>query len=239
MKLRVVALFALIVSACARMPAEPANESPVTGGGFPLAVGNVWTFDATFSITRTDDSGTLLEPPTLRTGEVNRVIIGTEQIDGREYFTQAFAIAVDGGQSVTEWYRYRQDHDGFWEADVPLSVPPGTFPDDVEIAELARVALPLEVGKSWRLFGDAGPLLTVAAKDTLVLPFAEQTAWRIEVEPQDSGGAVVSTTVWYGESGLVRSESRREFSVLDVTSGQPFHITTLEIHELSALVLTD
>lgn len=98
----------------------PGNSSE--GAFFPLELGNHWEYHREF---------TLFEPygPYVYTGSIERTVIGTENLFGRDYTVVKEVELPDEGaldETIwTLWYRYRQDRAGLYSADVNLSEPPG------------------------------------------------------------------------------------------------------------------
>lgn len=89
-------------------------------GYFPLDIGNRWMYMGETSIMV--EGG---EPSTIHFEE-ERTIIGTEDLFGRMYVIEKQETYDDiRGDVITYWVRYRQDRAGLYEADVPITVPPG------------------------------------------------------------------------------------------------------------------
>jgi len=89
---------------------------------YPLRTGNYWRSDR--QLRAWDDDGTVIFDVS---GESSREIIGEEQLFGRMYMVEEWRIIerYDGNEDTTTfWVRYRQDRDGLYEADIPISDPP-------------------------------------------------------------------------------------------------------------------
>jgi hypothetical protein len=58
-----------------------------------------------------------------------RSIVGSEELSGREYMLEnqvsIISSGIDPDDTITYWYRYRQDRAGLYEADVATTDPPG------------------------------------------------------------------------------------------------------------------
>jgi hypothetical protein len=111
---------------------------------YPLAVGNRWTYERTFTIV----VEVLTGPPDKHVerfeGTVEREIIGAEIIDGVEYLVERSTLEINGQPNVrTTWLRFRQDRAGLYTADVSMNQPPASSgviyissgtPDDVLVS---------------------------------------------------------------------------------------------------------
>lgn len=87
---------------------------------FPLAIGNTWEYEGSAVLVIRD-----LPPITMRSREVH-TLTGHETLFDREYVIQERSILMsEMPPVVVNWYRYRQDKAGLYEAGVSITQPPG------------------------------------------------------------------------------------------------------------------
>lgn len=93
-------------------------------GFFPLDIGNRWTYTGEVSLDVGEGSASVFHT------EEEHTIVGTEILFGREYILEKQEIVVNTSDAMfTYWVRYRQDHAGLYEADVPILDPPSPGED--------------------------------------------------------------------------------------------------------------
>ncbi|UCG51828.1 MAG: hypothetical protein JSW58_16945 [Candidatus Latescibacterota bacterium] len=103
------------------------TTQPSARGFHPLAIGNSWKYSRRFELTIVPVDGGSGGPTDIFQGSSERRLIGTEEIFGREYITEATKVYADGAADTVRWWRrFRQDHAGLYLADVPSGDPPAS-----------------------------------------------------------------------------------------------------------------
>jgi hypothetical protein len=123
----------LAIGGCTGEVSEDPGHEPSPYGvrpahtGVPLLEGSEWIYDR-----QTEFHTTLFGESTLvevYPGQMVRTIVGNEIICGQSYVLERRRIEIDAYPDiqVNWWARYRQDRNGLYQADVPLSDPPGSL----------------------------------------------------------------------------------------------------------------
>lgn len=116
---------------------SPGSESLVhlrggsSRGFFPLSIDSEWELSGLFQTEMIPaDSHATLATAGIEVYEFWKNV-GTESRNGLEYVVQMRRIETDGGKDdpAIEWYRYRQDKAGLYEADVSTNLPPSSAPE--------------------------------------------------------------------------------------------------------------
>jgi hypothetical protein len=92
----------------------------------PLLEGSEWFYDRqTEFYSRLFGESTLVE---VYPGQMVRTIVGDELLCGQRYALEQRMVLLDAYPDIRTiwWARYRQDRHGLFQADVPLSDPPGS-----------------------------------------------------------------------------------------------------------------
>lgn len=140
----VLTALAIAIAGCSNQPRltqpDPSSDTPATGalrapldepagpvpgtepGFFPLALGNLWVYRGHDVATSTFFDGRVFRDER-RYRERDRLVC-VEPIGGRRYVVMRARQVFGGGLEYVEWVRYRQDHDGLFEADVNVNQEP-------------------------------------------------------------------------------------------------------------------
>jgi hypothetical protein len=111
----------------ASTPLLPAHveKDPPAREFYPLTIGNVWRYHRAFTIVIEVIVGPPYKQVDHYEGVVERRLVGTDDIDGVEYVVERMTLTTEWSpDSRVKWARFRQDHAGFYVADVSRSEPP-------------------------------------------------------------------------------------------------------------------
>ena len=94
------------------------------GDFFPLELGNRWQYERMFGVIVVPD-GEEPQPPMTVRASIETELTGTEILFGTSYVLMERRWD-EGDRQGTNWYRYRQDRSGLFEADVSIVQPPAS-----------------------------------------------------------------------------------------------------------------
>jgi hypothetical protein len=189
-----------------RMGARSAAATPPRSAGlYPLADGNRWEYQATFTQRYEYPD----RPAETRIHVRFRIVLHqTCVVDahGRSYRVERKIETFEDGAEAVSHSRWREDHDGLWGAQLGTEDPCVGSSDPGPENERRRLAYPLHPGQRWQVAPGFFPEVdSVEVAETLFLPVGPIPAWRIRVDrPGVWERGKDRSHVWYSRWGLLK-----------------------------------